>query len=55
MTATNLTVGFLGITNQWQVSSTSGGPYTNVVGGTGATTATHTTAGIATPGTYYYV
>ncbi len=55
MTATNLTVGFLGITNQWQVSSTSGGPYTNVVGGTGATTATHTTAAIATPGTYYYV
>ena len=55
MTATNLTVGFIGITNQWQVSSTSGGPYTNVVGGTGATTATHTTAAIATPGTYYYV
>ncbi len=55
MTASNLTVGFIGITNQWQVSSTSGGPYTNVVGGTGATTATHTTAAIATPGTYYYV
>jgi hypothetical protein len=55
MTATNLTVGLIGITNQWQVSSTSGGPYTNVVGGTGATTATHTTAAIATPGTYYYV
>ena len=55
MTATNLTTGFIGITNQWQVSSVSGGPYTNVVGGTGATTATHTTAAIPTPGTYYYV
>jgi hypothetical protein len=55
MNATGLTTGFIGITNQWQVSSVSGGPYTNVVGGTGATTATHTTAAIATPGTYYYV
>ena len=55
MNATGLTTGFIGITNQWQVSSVSGGPYTNVVGGTGATTATHTTAPIATPGTYYYV
>jgi hypothetical protein len=55
MNATGLTTGFIGITNQWQVSSVSGGPYTNVVGGTGATTATHTTAAITTPGTYYYV
>ena len=55
MAATGLTTGFIGITNQWQVSSVSGGPYTNVVGGTGATTATHTTAPITTPGTYYYV
>ncbi len=55
MNATGLTTGFIGITNQWQVSSVSGGPYTNVVGGTGATTATHTTAPITTPGTYYYV
>ena len=55
MAATGLTTGFIGITNQWQVSSVSGGPYTNVVGGTGATTATHTTAAITTPGTYYYV
>ncbi|MEY4571896.1 MAG: putative adhesin, partial [Bacteroidota bacterium] len=55
MNATGMTTGFIGITNQWQVSSVSGGPYTNVVGGTGATTATHTTAAITTPGTYYYV
>lgn len=55
MAATGLTTGFIGITNQWQVSTVSGGPYTNVVGGTGATTATHTTASIPTPGTYYYV
>ena len=55
MGATGLTTGFIGITNQWQVSSVSGGPYTNVIGGTGATTATHTTAPITTPGTYYYV
>jgi hypothetical protein len=55
MAATGLTTGFIGITNQWQVSTISGGPYTNVVGGTGATTATHTTAAIPTPGTYYYV
>jgi hypothetical protein len=55
MNATGMTTGFIGISNQWQVSSVSGGPYTNVVGGTGATTATHTTAAITTPGTYYYV
>jgi len=55
MNSTGMTTGFIGITNQWQVSSVSGGPYTNVVGGTGATTATHTTAAIPTPGTYYYV
>lgn len=55
MNATGLTTGFIGITNQWQVSTVSGGPYTNVVGGTGATTATYTTAALTSPGTYYYV
>ena len=45
----------LGLTTQWQVSSTSGGPYTNVSGGTGANAASYTTAAIAAPGTYYYV
>jgi hypothetical protein len=55
MAATGLTTGFIGVTNQWQVSTVDGGPYTNVVGGSGATTATHITAAIPTPGTYYYV
>lgn len=44
----------LGTTYQWQSSTTSGGPYTNVTGGSGATTLSYTTAGLA-PGTYYYV
>lgn len=44
----------LGITYQWQVGTTSGGPYTNVTGGTGATTTSYTT-GALTAGTYYYV
>jgi hypothetical protein len=43
-----------GTTYQWQVSSTPGGPYSNVSGGSGATTTTHTT-GVLTTGTYYYV
>jgi gliding motility-associated-like protein len=43
-----------GLSTQWQVSSTSGGPYTNVSGGTGATTASYTTAALGA-GTYYYV
>ena len=55
MNATGLTTGFIGITNQWQVSSVSGGPYSNVVGGTGATSTTYTTAALTTPGTYYYI
>ncbi len=42
-----------GITYQWQVSSTTGGPYSDVVGGTGATTTSYTT-GALTTGTYYY-
>ena len=44
----------LGTTYQWQQSTTPGGPYTNVVGGTGATTLSYTTPPLAA-GTYYYV
>jgi hypothetical protein len=43
-----------GITYQWKTSTVSGGPYSNVVGGSGATTASYTSAAL-TPGTYYYV
>ena len=43
-----------GITYQWQSATTSGGPYNNVTGGSGATTTTYTT-GKLNPGTYYYV
>jgi len=43
-----------GLSTQWQVSSTSGGPYTNVSGGVGATAASYTTA-VLGAGTYYYV
>ncbi|MCB9163298.1 MAG: T9SS type A sorting domain-containing protein [Flavobacteriales bacterium] len=43
-----------GITNQWMVSNVSGGPYSNVSGGSGATTATYTT-GTLSVGTYYYI
>lgn len=39
---------------QWQVSSTSGGPYTNVTGGSGANYIAHLTQSL-TAGTYYYV
>ena len=42
------------ITHQWKVSTTPGGPYTNVTGGTGATGTTYTTGSLAA-GTYYYV
>ena len=41
-----------GITLQWQQSSVSGGPYTNVTGGSGATTANYTT-GTLNANTYY--
>jgi hypothetical protein len=44
----------LGITYQWKISTTPGGPYTNVTGGTGATTTTYT-AGTLAAGTYYFV
>jgi hypothetical protein len=39
-------VGLSGITYQWQVASTTGGPYSNVVGGTGPTTTSYTTAAL---------
>ena len=39
-------VGLSGITYQWQSASVSGGPYTNVVGGTGPTTTSYTTAAL---------
>jgi len=42
------------LSTQWQMSSTSGGPYTNVSGGVGATAASYTTA-VLGAGTYYYV
>lgn len=42
------------IVNQWRSASTSGGPYTNVAGGTGANAAAYTSAAL-TAGTYYYV
>jgi subtilisin-like proprotein convertase family protein len=43
-----------GISYQWQVATSSGGPYSNVSGGTGATTTSYTT-GPLTAGTYFYV
>lgn len=43
-----------GISYQWKVSSTPGGPYTNVTGGSGATTPVYTTDAL-TNGMYYYV
>ncbi|HET6991515.1 MAG TPA: hypothetical protein VFJ43_09340, partial [Bacteroidia bacterium] len=53
MTSTGATTG-TGISYQWMVSTVSGGPYSNVSGGSGATTASYTTAALTT-GTYYYV
>ncbi|MBK8847002.1 MAG: T9SS type A sorting domain-containing protein [Bacteroidetes bacterium] len=43
-----------GITYQWQRATVSGGPYSNVSGGSGAATTAYTT-GKLTTGTYYYV
>jgi PKD-like domain/Secretion system C-terminal sorting domain/HYR domain/Putative metal-binding motif len=43
-----------GTTYQWQESLVSGGPYSPVVGGTGANTTGYTTAPLAA-GVYYYV
>ncbi len=54
LTATGMSTAVSGISNQWQVSSTPGGPYTNVVGGTGATSGSYTTASLL-GGNYYYV
>lgn len=48
--ATNLN----GNSFQWKFSLTPGGPYSNVIGGSGATTMVYTT-GVLVPGTYYYV
>ncbi len=53
MTASGFSSGS-GLTTQWKVSNLSGGPYTNVIGGTGATASSYTTAALAA-GTYYYV
>jgi|GEM_PF-1292319 len=44
-----------GIIYQWMVSSTAGGPYSNVVGGSGANTASYITPADLAVGTYYYV
>lgn len=43
-----------GVTYQWQVSTTPSGPYSNVIGGTGANTPSYV-SGTLTAGTYYYV
>ncbi len=53
LTSTGATGG-AGITYQWMVGATSGGPYVNVSGGSGATTTSYT-SGALTAGTYYYV
>lgn len=52
MNATGFTTGS-GITWQWQVASSMSGPFSNVVGGSGATTTSYTTAAL-TPNVYYY-
>jgi hypothetical protein len=44
-----------GITYQWKVSNTPGGPYANVTGGIGATTTSYTSDAALTAGTYYFV
>lgn len=43
-----------GISYQWMVSASPGGPYSNVTGGMGATTLTYSTAPLNS-GVYYYV
>ena len=55
MNATGLSTGLSGLSNQWQFSTTTGGPYTNVIGGSGAATTTYSTGALVSPGTYYYV
>jgi hypothetical protein len=58
MYATGYTSGVSGISLQWQVATAAAGPYANVVGGSGATTANYTTAALSNPGLtalhYYY-
>jgi len=51
LSVTGLSFG-TGLTYQWEQSATGGAPWTNVVGGSGATTANYTTAPIV--GTIYY-
>ncbi|MBK7667784.1 MAG: T9SS type A sorting domain-containing protein [Sphingobacteriaceae bacterium] len=53
LNSTGFTIGS-GVLYQWQVSSVPSGPYSNVIGGTGATTPSYTT-GALPAGTYYYV
>lgn len=53
MSANNFIAG-QGITYEWQVSSTSGGPYTLLPGGSGDNNVSHTT-GTLSAGVYYFV
>jgi hypothetical protein len=46
--------GGVGTAYQWQVSATTGGPYSNVSGGVGATTSAYSNSTL-TPGVYYMV
>lgn len=45
--------GITGLTYQWKVSQTVGGPYTNITGATNGSS--YATSSFQTPGTYYYV
>lgn len=45
--------GITGLTYQWKVSQTAGGPYTNITGATNGSS--YSTSSSQTPGTYYYV
>ncbi|MBX3163288.1 MAG: T9SS type A sorting domain-containing protein [Bacteroidetes bacterium] len=53
-TATGVST-FGGVTYQWQQSSTQGGPYTNVTGGSSGTTFSPYQTGAVATGTVYYV
>jgi hypothetical protein len=53
LTATNVTAG-AGMVYEWQSSATPGGPYSPVIGGTGANTPIYTTP-VLSAGTTYYV
>ena len=54
-TLTTNAIPYIGASLQWKVSTTNGGPYVNVVGGSGATTASYTIPNNLTGGTYYYI